>query len=391
MQLCTFSILAISCEELFQTCKDSPADICGPNAKCYDNPSDSEFKKFSGAFCKCDSKFVGTPPNCREGCTSNDVCADDEYCNYYSSKCEKGCRKTNCPSGTICDDFTKKCTEGCIEHGHCKDDEYCTLDKRCKKGCRQDKCPEGQFCSFKNNTCIDGCSDDIGCKADEYCNLLIDSCEKGCRDGECPRGQTCDANKRVCVEGCSDDEECMDDEYCNYDDKKCLKGCRWSGCKDGEVCDDKSKKCVPGCTDDFGCNDDEYCKRSESVCYKICDGYSCGDNAKCIAKNNTKLCACLDGYILTKGVGCTKIQELELSCDKICGSNSVCEQIKDSVYCSCPYNHSENPFVACRPLEFSTEAETTMLPPGEEEEVKITITFEPTSVALRDIVEMKKE
>lgn len=59
-------------------CTPSP---CGPNAQCQvinDTPS-----------CSCLSEFIGTPPNCRPECVSNNECNNNFAC--INQKCKDPC------------------------------------------------------------------------------------------------------------------------------------------------------------------------------------------------------------------------------------------------------------------------------------------------------------
>jgi hypothetical protein len=74
----TFFLIAVTFDEPKNPCQPSP---CGPNALCQvnnDSPS-----------CSCLAEFIGTPPNCRPECISNNDCTNTLAC--INQKCRDPC------------------------------------------------------------------------------------------------------------------------------------------------------------------------------------------------------------------------------------------------------------------------------------------------------------
>lgn len=97
-------------------CVPSP---CGPNSICKetnDIPS-----------CSCLSDFIGSPPNCRPECISNNECPNDKAC--MNNKCRNPC-KNACGLNTDCHvvSHTPMCV--CIDSHTGDPFSQCTLIQR---------------------------------------------------------------------------------------------------------------------------------------------------------------------------------------------------------------------------------------------------------------------
>lgn len=169
----------------FNKCSDAPPNACGSNAMCFDDPNDAEYYKYEGPYCKCNKKFIGTPPKCEEGCRKDYGCDDDEFCGN-SQKCEKGCRRNGCPENQICDLDTRKCVEGCLTENTCDDDEYCSSDKKCQKICDNFSCGLNSKCSAENHKKICSCMENFianrgtGCIGLNESKIKEFNCEESC-------------------------------------------------------------------------------------------------------------------------------------------------------------------------------------------------------------------
>ena len=107
-------------------CRPSP---CGPNSQCSNNNGQAR--------CSCLAEFIGSPPNCRPECTSNDDCNNNLAC--INQKCRDPCPGScglnancivtmhipncHCPNGMTGDPFRL-----CYEHKESKAlNEFCVI------------------------------------------------------------------------------------------------------------------------------------------------------------------------------------------------------------------------------------------------------------------------
>jgi len=84
-------------------CSPNP---CGKNSQCFEY--DSEL----GPHCECNEGFFGWPPNCSEGCKSDNDCKKTEICND-KSKCEEFCEPSRCGKNSVCRVDKKSRTINC--------------------------------------------------------------------------------------------------------------------------------------------------------------------------------------------------------------------------------------------------------------------------------------
>lgn len=145
---------------------------CGNNTVCIREPTPG---------CICLPDFYDAPPSCRKGCTSNEMCADNQYCVFTTNKCVNGCRNDgNCAEDEFC--------ERSGSNQNCKkEDEYCSYDNKCEKGCTFNyHCKENEYCDHFSHKCVNPCEDDPNicglhsvCRTTDHSRSVKCSCEDG--------------------------------------------------------------------------------------------------------------------------------------------------------------------------------------------------------------------
>jgi hypothetical protein len=286
-------------------------------------------------------------------CTSNDECADNQFCSATSGVCEM--------------DGVCKLVEDCFQEGNDYPIDGCMGTIDCIEGQCTMVCGTG--CS-SNDDCADNqyCNDSSVCAADGSCGDLADCSAEGNEydvvacDGTlvCTNNQ-CNVD---CFEGCSSNDDCEDNQYCNGDgvcaaDGSCgaLDDCWMDGnsydaddcvgnidCVEGQC----TMICGTGCSSNDDCDATEYCNDS-SVC--AADG-SCIGVADCSADGNEyAVIGCVGTLVCTNNqcgidctVGCSSNDDCAVTeyCDGsgACAADGSCMEVAD---CSTDGNEYELP------------------------------------------------
>lgn len=172
-----------------------------------------------------------------EACTSDAACAPGERC--VEGACVSA---TTCISDAECGDPKRQCLEGecqlrpgfgdaCDAERPCEFGDFCSellglcLDASTARDCvRRSQCPSGQICDASANKCIPnpGCFGPAYCEPGETCDPVTRSCEvdvsRPCvacnADGACDGGLTCDDASSACVAP-AEDTPCLAGEFCS--------------------------------------------------------------------------------------------------------------------------------------------------------------------------------
>lgn len=187
MIFCKIYFLATSIEpiEAVNPCQPSP---CGPNSIC--QPSASETPS-----CQCMPDFIGSPPNCRPECVSNNECSQQLAC--INKKCQNPCIQA-CGSNAECRVVSHTAACVCPE-GYTGDAAIqCTLNALAPietlSPCSPSPCGSNAEC--RENTGAGACVCISGYFGDPY---------EGCRpecivNSDCPSNRACTRNK--CTDPC---------------------------------------------------------------------------------------------------------------------------------------------------------------------------------------------
>ena len=198
-------------------------------------------------------------------CSSEDDCAEGEYCNLESGVCETPCENAeDCAVQNLCK--IPSCVDGeCLyENIVCEDDNNpCTLD----------------YCNSETGECVfgpkvnDPCDDEDACTEDDKCDAdaVCVGTSVVCDDGNVCTGTSCDPETGCVYEYanngqlCDDQNECTKNGTCS--DGSCINA-EPKDCDDGNPCTDDSCDENTGCVyenNDDSCDDGNPCTET-SVC-----------------------------------------------------------------------------------------------------------------------------
>lgn len=242
----------LGCFKMDEKSPCSP-DPCGSNANCIE--SDLEI----GPHCKCKTGFYDWPPNCREGCSSDDECGQTEVCDK-NNLCVELCEPWRCGDNSICRVDKKKRTMHCS----CKDGYIPQTEVGCRLKTEED--PDISIESFSeilSDKCGGNCGENAYCGPDDkcvctdgytgdphhQCNPISTTFNGTCTPNPCGGYSTCKiVNKKPkcsCVNGygtppscgkCNTNSDCDSFDVCTADGR-----CVFNACK-------------PYCGENAGCN-----------------------------------------------------------------------------------------------------------------------------------------
>ncbi len=243
-------------------------------------------------------------------CTSDDACADGEFCNA-SGYCQDylGCRvDADCGDAAdwrceIGESGSGQCL--CKTDAACEEGQFCNTSGSCQKkaGCILDAdCgnPDDWRCRISADTGIGECfcETDAACEQGEFCNVHgycqpNSSCES---NEDCPAGRFCNVDTGECLcnpeaqtgcdagevcnasgycqprPGCYDNSDCADvpDTYCDFNTRTCVPNGTCTSdmqCPLGTICrlDGDQYRCIEGCQDSADCPLDQYCQSNACV------------------------------------------------------------------------------------------------------------------------------
>ena len=300
----------------------------------------------------------GTCPNpdeehldCLESCEiGSERCGNFDV--MICQKDEKGCPewvvKSQCPSGTHCDETTNACEEGCLEVCDGQPEKKCSeagvvTCQTDSSGCAVwetiESCGEGTYCDPETLTCVNGCAEKCDPNALSKCTEEgIDSCESdenGCATHTltpCESGTYCDEATVSCVEcteTCKSDalKRCTENgvESCTADAHGCAVWSLTETCGEKQSCDSTAFKCIDGC------------KNACTAGEKKCDGNGV---AECKDINGDgcfewdKAVACPDGQTCDAGAkACQCSNTCTTEGEKKCENNSISTCTKSANGC----------------------------------------------------------
>lgn len=142
-------------------------------------------------------------------CTSDDMCASPDRCNFETGMCSFACDDEN---DCLAD-------EECIDRGDGV--TICEFEER-GGGCQDDTvCDDGQLCDFVTGDCADECHSHDDCGFGEACYERTDADGNICapdactNDEECVDGWLCDVDSTwLCVLECDGHADCPSDQHC---------------------------------------------------------------------------------------------------------------------------------------------------------------------------------
>lgn len=322
------------CDQIRRTCVCTSDSVCAGMNGSSDTPSDTPYcNAFTG---KCVAEVAG--------CTADDQCRSDEYCNEGLRSCRP--RRAWCEPCTVdaeCGgpgdrcvvhpehpNAPRFCGTACQNEGDCPDEQECVETDRgrqcvppsgrcsthqtaCTPDSRQpcatdDDCTAGagQVCDRQLRECVVASAT---CPAGQVCDPLSLRCDQPCRsDTECRVRH--DDPELVCVnrlcsrpDTCETHDDCDDNRWCYHEPGKstglpgvCRPNCVAStDCPLGETCQEDStsnrKRCLPGCTPGAHsgcplnaiCGDDGQCKFENTEGKRHCQSrQACQFGERCI-------------------------------------------------------------------------------------------------------------
>lgn len=162
--------------EQVDPCYPSP---CGPNSECSSVNGAAE--------CHCRSNYIGSPPNCRPECSSNDDCPQHLAC--VNQKCIDPC-PGSCGANAECSVINHRSSCKCLP-GYVGDAfTYCYLEPKPVRveqdPCNPSPCGQNAICSSRQGT---GAS--CTCIKDYHGDPFV-ACRPECSsNAECPNDKAC--------------------------------------------------------------------------------------------------------------------------------------------------------------------------------------------------------
>ncbi|MBI4814616.1 MAG: hypothetical protein HY791_00050 [Deltaproteobacteria bacterium] len=265
------------------------------------------------------------------GCTNDDGCGTNEYCDVATSTCKPSTavtcgNDTECPADQRCNTLTGVCVSGARA---CTTEAQCVgIGKHCDLGVQQCRDCTGPSHCTGGMTCVAGAcvTPQTGsCSTDTNCTPPLTVCESGmctpgCGEAQstvmCGSGTVCDTTRGRCGPApttCSTDSECRPNGVC--EGGRCTPDCTEPGglvCS-GTVCDPTSGRCRPPTT----CAQDFQCAPPATVCEQGSCTAGCGQAGGL---------ACSAGSVCDTRTGrCTPVSGACSRDDQCQPPNTVCE------------------------------------------------------------------
>lgn len=165
-------ILPFLAEPFGQPCMSSQ---CGPHSECTADKLNND-----GYSCQCLPNFIGTPPNCKPECQSNDECETHMAC--HDRVCKNPCINEICSKNAKCTvkmhvptcecernytgnpfiectpvrKFLRNTSFECTADDDCSANSTC-IDHVCKNPCNGTKCGVHAECNVSNHSAICSC------------------------------------------------------------------------------------------------------------------------------------------------------------------------------------------------------------------------------------------
>jgi hypothetical protein len=331
-----------------ETDAECGGDICGGFGTCNQTTFECEAGIPADNGTECGEGLVCFDGACRDGCTSNAQCEDDNTCNGYETcnlttfTCTPG---TNEPTGVDCDG-------GVCRDGECVS-EYCTLNSHCNDGnpcngtetcdlatvsCQSGEgLADGTTCGGELEVCVSeecqtvACTNDTHCDDDNACNGSgsCDTSSFTCQTGAgLPDGTQCGGELDICVNEVCESVACLNDGHCDDDNP----------CTVGESCDTSSFSCQAGTNAPNGtsCGTDMACSNGTCVPSDCSSDVDCDDGNAC---NGVETCnlgtfQCESGTAPGNGTQCgateldvcvgTTCQNVDCVNDTYCDDDNIC-------------------------------------------------------------------
>lgn len=340
-------------------CQPSP---CGPNSQCKEVNSI--------AVCSCNQDYIGSPPNCRPECTTNNECPQQKACHKY--KCRNPCEGTcgidakcevinhnpicSCPTRMTGDPFSR-CSliiereeilpvrpvnpcypSPCGLYAECRAigespscsclPTYIGSPPNCRPECVVNTdCPSVRACIAEKcrDPCEGSCGFNTECRVQNH--VPICSCRNGFTGD--PFTQCVEIIERIPprddLDKCNP-SPCGANAQCN--DGKCTCWPEYQG--------DAYRGCRPECTLNTECPPNKACINNK--CKDPCVGI-CGQGAKCDVINHIPTCSCPQGMSGDPFILCRTFEEPKQPANPCnpspCGPNSYCRVNNGVAACSC--------------------------------------------------------
>lgn len=306
-------------------CVPSP---CGPNSQCSSNTGTP--------ICQCITGYIGTAPNCRPECVSNDDCPSDKTCsnNKCSNPCPGVCG-TNAECRVIAHTVSCTCPTRYSGNAFVQCIPQIERDEQPPNPCEPSPCGPNAECVQRNGA--------GSCKCiQEYFGNPYEGCRPECvLSSDCPSSQACIRYKcsDPCPGICGQNAQC---QVINH---------------------------IPTCSciENHAGDPFKICHLIQQEPERVtdpCHPSPCGPNAQCRDVNKIAVCSCDREYIgsppncrpeCTINAECPAQKachqfKCKDPCHGTCGINAVCEVRNHNPICSCPSDLTGDPFVRCQPV-----------------------------------------
>lgn len=285
--------------------------------------------------CTCVEHYVGNPPNCRPECTSDSECSNIHSC--INEKCRDPCPGA-CGGNAICSAVNHRpmcrCPDGYSgdPFSACSPQPIAQIPPETPMPCNPSPCGINAVCKERANagSCL--------CLPEYHGDPYVECRPECVLNSDCPRTKSCYNNKCVdpCPGVCGLNAECHVNNHI-------------------PICN-----CVTGYTGNpsTSCHQIKY---EDPIPQNPCRPSPCGPFSECRDHNGHAICSCLSNYIgsppacrpecsvssdCSPDKACVNRKCVD-PCPGACGQNARCHVTKHSPICSCPPDHSGDPFVRC--------------------------------------------
>ena len=316
-KICSQNRCVYECQNS-EDCKDNK--ICSQNQCIYECQDSKD----------CKDNKICSQNQCIYECQNSEDCKDNKICSQNQCVYE-------CTAAKPCADATLICIDGqckteCDESRPCHSDGYTCVEGRCivqpADACKKSTCPSGTVCG-EDGVCFTGeCSAIDTCPADLFCqnSRCVTRDEIICyADSDCGNGYACDEKKCVPDSSCSMTRTCADDRICH--NGICTPPVS-ATCSETQACPDANQQCIEGACVSCNCNPDEICtlsgscvKAGESISGKVSEGDDCVYASFQSHCDNNRKFSCIDGKVRVTNCGakaCANAPEEGIGCYETC-------------------------------------------------------------------------